>query len=96
MEIARPSVPVVSNVLARAVDEPEAIRKLLVEQVIGAVRWRASVVWMAGQGVSEMWELGAGKALSGMIRRIDKTVATRPVGTSAEVKAAAEDHKGGV
>ena len=96
VEIARPSVPVVSNVLARAVEEPEAIRKLLVGQVTGAVRWRASVVWMAEQGVNEIWELGAGKALSGMIRRIDKTVATRPVGTSAEVKAAAEDYNGGV
>ena len=62
--VAAPAVPVVSNVRAEAVNDPEAIRQLLVEQVTGSVRWRESVQWMAGQGVTEFWEIGAGKALS--------------------------------
>ena len=86
--IAAPAVPVVANVRAEAVRDPEAIRGLLVEQVTGSVRWRESVAWMAGQGVTEAWEIGAGKALSGMIRRIAKEMETRTVGTPDEVRAA--------
>ena len=56
------------------------IRSLLVEQVTHAVRWREWVVWMAAQGVTETWEIGAGKALSGMVRRIDReTSVTRAI-----------------
>ncbi|EAQ01177.1 acyl-carrier-protein S-malonyltransferase [Pseudooceanicola batsensis HTCC2597] len=88
--IAAPAVPLVANVRAEAVDDPATIRALLVDQVTGSVRWRESVLWMAGQGVSEVWEIGAGKALSGMIRRIDKTLACRAVGTPEDVAAAAE------
>ncbi|MGR3435057.1 MAG: ACP S-malonyltransferase, partial [Shimia sp.] len=84
-EIAAPAMPVVANVAAEGVTDPEAIRRLLVEQVTGSVRWRESVAWMAGQGVTEMWEVGAGKALSGMIRRIDKGVATAALGTPEDV-----------
>ncbi len=87
--IAAPSVPLVANVRAGAVTDPEEIRSLLVAQVTGRVRWRESVAWMAGQGVTEMVEVGAGKALSGMIRRIAKDVATKAVGTPAEVQALA-------
>ena len=87
--VAAPAVPVVSNVRAEAVSDPEAIRQLLVQQVTGSVRWRESVQWMAGQGVTEFWEIGAGKALSGMIRRIAKESVTRTVGTPEEVAAAA-------
>ena len=85
--LAAPAVPLVANVAAVGVSDPEEIRRLLVEQVTGRVRWRESVLWMAGQGVTEMIEIGAGKALSGMIRRIDKEVATRSVGTPADVRA---------
>lgn len=88
--ISAPAVPVVANVRAEAVNDPETIRQLLVEQVTGSVRWRESVQWMAAQGVTEAWEIGAGKALSGMIKRIDRSVATRAVGTPADVTAAAE------
>ncbi len=88
VEIARPAVPVVVNVRAEAVSNPALIRDLLVEQVTGSVRWRESVLYMAGAGVSEIWEIGAGKALSGMIRRIAPEVATKAVGTPEEVKAA--------
>lgn len=88
--IAAPAVPLVANVRAEAVSDPEVIRALLVQQVTGSVRWRESVLWMAAQGVSEVWEIGAGKALSGMVKRIDKDVATRAVGTPADVAAALE------
>ncbi|ETW14471.1 malonyl CoA-acyl carrier protein transacylase [Roseivivax marinus] len=89
VEIAAPSVPLVANVRAEAVQDAATIRELLVAQVTGAVRWRESVAWMAGQGVTEAWEIGAGKALSGMIKRIDRSVATRAVGTPDDVRAAA-------
>jgi [acyl-carrier-protein] S-malonyltransferase len=85
--IERPKVPVVANVRAEAVINPAVIRDLLVEQVTGSVRWRESVIWMAGAGVTEIWEIGAGKALSGMIRRIAPEVATKAVGTAEDVKA---------
>ncbi|KAA0920641.1 ACP S-malonyltransferase [Aquicoccus porphyridii] len=94
VEIAAPSVPVVANVLAAPVSDPGEIGKLLVAQVTGAVRWRESVAFMGGAGVREIWEIGAGKALSGMIRRIDREIATRPVGTPDEVTAAVESLKG--
>ena len=85
-----PTVPVVPNVRAQACSDPTELRALLVEQITGAVRWRESVAWMAGQGVTEIWEIGAGKALSGMVRRIDRSVVTRAVGMPTDVKAALE------
>ena len=88
VQMDRPTVPLVANVRACAVEGPETIRSLLVEQVTGSVRWRESVAWMAEQGVTEIWEVGAGKALSGMVRRIDKSIATRQIGTPDEVRAA--------
>ncbi len=90
VEIKTPAVPVIANVRAAAVSDPNEIRKLLVEQVTGSVRWRESVQNMAADGVSEFWEIGAGKALSGMIRKIDRANAVRAVGTPEDVKAAAE------
>jgi len=86
--IAAPQVPVVANVLAEAVSEPETIRRLLVAQVTGSVRWRESVEWMVAQGVTGFWEVGAGKALSGMIRRIAREAECRAVGTPEDVAAA--------
>ncbi|WP_288939581.1 ACP S-malonyltransferase [uncultured Roseovarius sp.] len=90
VDIAAPKVPLVANVRAGAVTNPDEIRQLLVEQVTGSVRWRESVLYMAAQGVTEVWEIGAGKALSGMIRRIDRALATRAVGTPEDVSAAVE------
>jgi [acyl-carrier-protein] S-malonyltransferase len=90
VELRAPSVPLVSNVRAAAVTDPAEIRELLVEQVTGTVRWRESVAWMAAEGVDEVWEIGAGKALSGMARRIDRALGTRTVGTAEEVRAAAQ------
>ncbi len=90
VDFKAPKVPLVANVVAEAVTDPDRIRDLLVEQVTHSVRWRESVAWMAGQGVTETWEIGAGKALSGMVRRIARDVEVRAVGTPEDVKAAAE------
>jgi [acyl-carrier-protein] S-malonyltransferase len=88
VEIAQPKVPVVSNVLAKAVSDPAMIRRLLVEQVTGSVRWRESVMYMAAQGVTEVYEIGAGKALSGMVKRIDRGINAVAVSSPEDVVAA--------
>ncbi|MCC5955630.1 MAG: ACP S-malonyltransferase [Natronohydrobacter sp.] len=85
VSLRAPTVPLVANVRAEAVSDPDTIRALLVEQVTGSVRWRESVAWMAGQGVTEFWEIGAGKALSGMIKRIARDSATRNFGAPEDV-----------
>lgn len=90
VDIRPPMVPLVANVTAEAVDTPAAIRSLLITQVTGAVRWRESVAWMAAQGVTEIWEIGAGKALSGMVRRIARDVTTRNVQNPDDIRAALE------
>lgn len=81
-------VPLVANVRAEAVSDAGLIAGLLVEQVTGRVRWRSSIEWMAANGVTEYWEIGAGKALSGMIRRIHKDGSLRNIGVAADVQAA--------
>lgn len=87
VEIKAPEVPVVANVVAEAVSDPAEIRSLLIKQVTGMVRWRESVSYMAGQGVTEIYEIGAGKALSGMVKRIERSVATQAVGAPDDVTA---------
>ena len=86
--IAKPICPVVVNVRAEAVEEPDRFRDLLIAQVTGSVRWRESVEWMDRAGVTDYWEVGAGKALSGMIKRIAAGATTRAVGTPEDVMAA--------
>ncbi|MEL7514956.1 MAG: ACP S-malonyltransferase [Pseudomonadota bacterium] len=86
VEIADPKVPVIPNVTAEPCADAAQLREFLVRQVTGSVRWRESVLWMAQNGVTEMWEIGAGKALSGMVRRIDRSVAARAVGTPDDIK----------
>jgi [acyl-carrier-protein] S-malonyltransferase len=86
--ISDPSVPVVVNVRAEAVTEASRIHGLLVAQITGPVRWRESVLWMAGAGVTDFWEVGQGKVLSGLIKRIASGVTTRAIGTPADVTAA--------
>nr|WP_321254917.1 ACP S-malonyltransferase [uncultured Ruegeria sp.] len=90
VEIKAPAVPLVANVRAEAVTDPDLIRQLLVEQVTGSVRWRESVQYMAAQGVTETWEIGAGKALSGMIRKIDRAIGGKAVGTPEDVQNAVQ------
>ncbi len=93
-QIAAPSLPVVANVEAQAVNDPAVIRDLLVKQVTGSVRWRESVIWMAGQGVTQLVELGAGKVLSGLAKRIDRNVTSANAGTHAEIAALIETLEG--
>ena len=87
VDIQEPAVPLIANVRAEAVLQPGAIRQLLVEQVTGSVRWRESVQFMVDQGVTEFWEIGAGKALSGMIKRISPEAVTRNFGAPADLTA---------
>ena len=83
--IRPPAVPVVANVEAAPITEPEAIRDALVRQVTGTVRWRESVSRMAGDGVTSFVEIGAGKILTGLVRRIAPAAATLAVTKPAEV-----------
>ncbi len=83
-----PAVPVVSNVSVEPTSDPETIAARLVEQVTGRVRWRETVEWFGANGVSTLYEVGAGKVLSGLARRIDRNIAAASVGTPADVEAA--------
>jgi [acyl-carrier-protein] S-malonyltransferase len=86
VELAPPVVPLVANVTAAPVSDPETIRRLLVEQVTGMVRWRECVLRLKAEGVSRLVELGAGKVLSGLARRIDKDLEAAAVGQPADVE----------
>lgn len=90
VEIHPPAVPLVANVVAEAVSDPSEIQDLLVRQVTARVRWRESVQWMARQGVTELVEIGAGKALSGMARRIERSLATTAINGPEDVAKLAE------
>jgi len=83
-----PAVPLVANVTAEAVAEADHIRALLVEQVTAMVRWRECVGYLKAQGVGQMIELGAGKVLSGLVKRIEPEVVALSVGAPADVEAA--------
>ena len=85
VEIAIPVLPLISNVKATAVNDPSTIRSLLVKQVTGSVRWRESILFLAAEGVTEIWEIGAGKALSGMIRRIDRSLTCQTIGSPEDI-----------
>lgn len=82
-----PLVPIVANVTAQGESDPDVLRDLLVDQITGMVRWRESVLWMGNNGVTEMVELGAGKVLSGLVRRINKDIECDSVGTPEQVEA---------
>ena len=83
-----PVVPVVSNVSVAPSSDPDEIARRLVEQVTGRVRWRETVEWFGANGVSTLYEVGAGKVLSGLTRRINRDIATANIGTPADVEAA--------
>ena len=85
--IAAPKIPLVANVSASPLTAPAAIRDSLVQQVTGTVRWRESVVYMAGFGVTRFVELGAGKVLAGLVKRIAEGVSAISVGARADVEA---------
>jgi [acyl-carrier-protein] S-malonyltransferase len=88
VRISAPSVPVVANVLASAVSDPEEIRNRLVEQVTGMVRWRESMLYLKEKGVGTVYEIGSGRVLTGLARRFDGLDA-RSIGTPEELKAVA-------
>lgn len=85
--INKPVVPVVSNVLASAISDPDEIRKRLVEQVTGTVRWRESVLYLAQNGVTDVYEIGTGKVLAGLVGRIEKSIKAASIGTPDDVAA---------
>jgi len=87
VQLRPPAVPLIANVTAAPVDDPETIRRLLVEQVTGLVRWRESVIAMKAQGVDTVAEIGAGRVLAGLVRRIDRELQAVSVGTPAEIEA---------
>ena len=86
IKIKPPIVPIVSNVSAQAISDPTEIKKLLVSQITGSVRWRESIIWMAKNNVDEIWEIGSGKALSGMIRRIDKNINLMNISSPEDIR----------
>lgn len=87
VDIRAPRVPVMCNVTAQPTTDPSAIRGLLVEQVTGAVRWRESVLAMKAMGVEELVELGSGKVLTGLTRRIDRSLSGTAVNGPADIEA---------
>jgi len=94
--ILAPAVPVVANVTAAPVTDPEVIRRLLVEQVTGRVRWRESMIWMAGAknsgegGVTRFAEIGSGKVLTGMAKRIAPDAEAVALNTPEDLEAFAK------
>jgi [acyl-carrier-protein] S-malonyltransferase len=86
VNIQPPALPLISNVTAREVTDPAEIRSLLVRQVTGMVRWRESVLYMKKHGVRELVEIGAGKVLSGLAKRIDRDLSGLAVGTATEIE----------
>lgn len=88
VEKRNPVVPVIANVRAAPVTDAGEIADLLVAQVTGQVRWRETVEWLAANGVTELYEIGAGKVLTGLARRIDKTISGTAVNTPADIEAA--------
>ncbi|MDX8448432.1 ACP S-malonyltransferase [Mesorhizobium captivum] len=85
---AAPVVPIVSNVTVTPTSDPDEIALRLVEQVVARVRWRETVEWFGQNGTATLYEVGAGKVLSGLARRINRDIATGAIGTAVEVETA--------
>ena len=90
VDIKAPCVPLVCNVLAEEITDPEEIKKKLVEQVTGVVRWRESVTYMSQKGVTTVFEVGIGKVLTGLARRIERSIDGKTIGTPQEIDSAWE------
>lgn len=88
IDVQVPIVPVVANVIAEPVTDPAEIKMRLVEQVTGTVRWRECVTYMTANGVTDIYEVGVGKVLAGLVKRTEKTLNAISIGTPAEVDAA--------
>ena len=90
VEIVAPQIPLIANVLAAPITSPDEIRTRLVEQVTGRVRWRESVSFMAREGVETLLEIGAGKVLTGLARRIDRSLTGKSIQTPEDIDAVVE------
>jgi [acyl-carrier-protein] S-malonyltransferase len=88
VDVQVPIVPVVANVIAEPVTDPAEIKRRLVEQVTGTVRWRECVTYMTANGVTDIYEVGVGKVLAGLVKRTEQTLNAISIGTPAEVDAA--------
>ena len=88
VEIKRPVVPVIANVMASPVSDPAEITRCLVEQVTGAVRWRECVVAMCERGVTDFYEIGVGKVLAGLVKRVAPSANAISVGAAPDIDAA--------
>ena len=95
VDVKPPTVPVVSNVLAKSIRDPAAIVRALIAQVTGTVRWRELVAFMAGEGVTTFYEVGAGKVLSGLVKRIAEGARGVAIGTPDDVAAFKASHRQG-
>lgn len=84
-EISEPVVPVIANVVAEAVSDVDAIRDLLTQQITGSVRWRESMIWAADNGVTELVEIGSGKVLTGMAKRIDSRLSAQALNNADDI-----------
>jgi len=82
-----PVVPVVSNVLAKAISDPVEIKRRLVDQVTGTVRWRESVSYMVANGITDMVEIGSGKVLAGLVKRTEKSLNAYSAGAPGDIEA---------
>jgi [acyl-carrier-protein] S-malonyltransferase len=92
-KIHPPAVPLIPNVTAAPLSDPTEIRQRLVEQVTGTVRWRESMAWLAANGVTRFVEIGSGKVLSGLVKRIAPDAKAVSVGTPEEIRALATELK---
>ena len=89
IDVHTPRVPVIANVRAGPISDPAEIKRCLIEQVTGTVRWRECVLAMVAAGVTHQFEIGSGKVLTGLAGRIDKALITHAVGTPTDIEAAA-------
>ncbi len=90
VEIKSPRVLLIANVLASPISDPDEIRKRLVEQVTGQVRWNETISYMASEGIDTLFEVGAGKVLTGLARRIDRSLSGRSINTPEDIENAVE------
>ena len=93
-KISTPVVPVIANVCAAPVSDPEEIRQLLVEQITARVRWRESMIWLADNNAGNLVELGSGKVLASMARRIDPRLTATALSTPDDIRTYLEETQG--
>ncbi len=88
VDIKAPAVPVIANVVAGPVSDPDDVRRRLVEQVVGTVRWRECVAYMAANGITDVYEIGSGKVLAGLVKRTAASLNATSIGAPADIDAA--------